>query len=255
MNIVEVFFKEYCLSMFFNNNINDLVVNDYVIVSSDKGELFGKVSNVDISTDDISGDIIRKVDDNDYDNYLRNCRYAKNALRFSKEKAKELDLNMSFVDAVYNFDRSQLLIYFTSEERVDFRELVKIIARKFRTRIDLRQIGVRDKSKIVSGIGHCGRELCCGCFLNDFAPVSIGMAKNQGIALNPAKINGACGRLLCCLAYEDDVYCDYRNNLPNVGDFVSYCGSNYKVLNVNVLKKSCNIMVDNEIKEVFFDEK
>ncbi len=254
MNIVEVVFKEYCLDLFFNNTIDDLNVGDFVIVSSDKGELFGKVLKIDISTDDISGDVIRKITDDDYDNYLKNCRYAKNALNYSKEMAKNLGLEMSFVDAVYNFDRSYLLLYFTSDERVDFRELVKIIARKFRTRIDLRQIGVRDKSKIVSGIGHCGRTLCCGSFLSELVPVSISMAKNQGIALNPSKINGACGRLLCCLAYEDDVYSCYRDNLPKAGEYINYCGTNYKVLNVNVLKNSYNIMVDNEIKEVFIDE-
>lgn len=255
MNIVEVVFKEYRLSMFFSNNINDLCIDDYVIVSSDKGDLFGRVSKINVSTDEISGDVIRRVTDEDYDRYLENCRYAKNALRFSKIVAKEMNLDMRFVDATYNFDRSQLLIYFTADERVDFRELVKKIARKFKTRIDLRQIGVRDKSKMVCGLGHCGRNLCCGSFLEEFVPVSINMAKNQGIALNPSKINGACGRLLCCLSYEDDVYTDYRNKMPKVGETVNYGNSTYKVINVNVLRESYNIMVDNEIREVFINEK
>lgn len=254
MFIVGVVFKDYGSTLYFNCENKELKVNDYVIVNSNKGELFGKVISLDCFTDDISGNIIRIATSEDYDVYLNNCKLAKQVLSHVKKVAKEMNLNMSFVDASYNFDKTQLLINFTSDERVDFRDLVKKIAYKYKTRIDLRQIGVRDKAKKICGLGQCGKELCCGSFLDEFVPVSISMAKNQGIALNPNKINGACGRLLCCLSYEDDVYTENKSLLPKIGSSVIYNDKSYKVQNVNVLSKSYIICVDNELKEIFVDE-
>ena len=143
--------------------------------------------------------------------------------------ADSLDLGMQIIDSSYTFDRKQLLFNFIAESRVDFRELVRMLAGKYRTRIELHQLGVRDKSKEVGGIGPCGRTLCCASFLNYIDTISINMAKNQNIALNPSKINGACGRLLCCLSYEDEEYTRCRYNLPEVGDFVKYEGEDVRL--------------------------
>ena len=140
-----------------------------------------------------------------------------------------------------------------ADERIDFRELVKILAGKYKTRIELHQIGIRDKARKISGLGPCGRPLCCRSFLNELETVGINMAKNQNIALNPSKINGACGRLLCCLAYEDENYSYYRSLLPKIGSEVIYEGKKYKVLTINVLKMSYVINVDGDLKEIVVD--
>jgi len=161
----------------------------------------------------------------------------------------EKELKMKIIDASYTFDRDKLIFRFLADNRVDFRELAKDLAAKYKVRIELRQIGVRDKAKEISGIGPCGRELCCSCFLNNFIDtVSINMAKNQNIALNPNKINGQCGRLLCCLNYEDDVYTENRKDLPNVGDVVKTPNGEGKVVSIDILNKSYVVNVPDEGK-------
>ena len=145
---------------------------------------------------------------------------------------------MKLYEASYTFDRKKLIFKFIADERVDFRELAKLLAAKYKTRIELRQIGVRDKAKEIGGLGPCGRPLCCSEFLTNFNSVSINMAKNQGIALNPTKINGSCGRLLCCLGYEDNVYSEYKKNLPKIGELVTVDGKTGRVYELNVLKRS-----------------
>ena len=142
---------------------------------------------------------------------------------------------------------------FIADERVDFRNLVKDIAAKYKTRIELHQMGVRDKSKEIGGLGQCGRELCCSKFLNSMETISINMAKNQNIALNPSKINGACGRLLCCLAYEDDVYSDHRDILPKMGDVIKTADGEGKVVSLDVLNKKYTVLIDGEKKEYELD--
>jgi len=242
MNIVEVFFEANNSSSFFKNNGLNLKKNLTVIVNSDRGLQFGKV--IDVIEDveqfgDVSlFDVIRVTSKKDYFNYLDNIKLANDALKKCREIVKDSELNMTILDANYNFDRSQLLFRFVADERVDFRNLAKELGSIFRTRIELRQIGIRDKAKEVGGIGPCGRLLCCSSFLKNFDSVTINMAKNQNVSLNPTKINGVCGRLLCCLKYENDVYFDMKKHLPKVGEKVSVKEGTGKVISVNLLKNS-----------------
>ncbi len=172
-------------------------------------------------------------------------------LTYSQSKANELKLEMRFVDSFYTFDRKQLFISYVSDTRIDFRELAKILAQKYKTRIELRQIGVRDKAQKIGGIGPCGLFLCCNTFLTDFSSVSIGMAKNQFLALNPAKINGICGRLLCCLKYEDENYKNLKKNFPNIGKMVTIGNLEGKVTEINVLNNTYKIELKNkEVVEI-----
>ena len=157
---------------------------------------------------------------------------------------------MKLYEASYTFDRKKLVFKFVADERVDFRELAKLLAAKYKTRIELRQIGVRDKAKEIGGIGPCGRILCCSSFLTNFESVSINMAKNQGIALNPTKINGVCGRLLCCLNYENEQYMEVRKNIPDVGKKVKINGKEGKVISSEPLAGKYKVFVDNEIVQV-----
>jgi cell fate regulator YaaT (PSP1 superfamily) len=155
--------------------------------------------------------------------------------------AESLKLNMQLIDATYTFDRNQLLFHFLADARVDFRELAKKLANSYRTRIELRQIGVRDKAKMVGGIGPCGLVVCCKTFLTEFDNVSIKMAKNQALSLNPAKISGNCGKLLCCINYENDFYTELRKNAPDINDIVAAQKGEAKVLSVDVLNRTCKI--------------
>ncbi len=166
---------------------------------------------------------------------------AEEALLKAKKYAKELNLDMHFVDANYTFEKNQLFFSFVSENRVDFRELAKKLAQKYKTRIELRQIGVRDKAKKIGGIGPCGLFLCCHTFLTDFNSVSINMAKNQMLALNPNKINGVCGRLLCCLNYEDEIYSELKKDLPQIGMMMQKEEGTGKVVSVDVFKKTYQV--------------
>jgi len=182
--------------------------------------------------------VIRLVTLEDEEKQKNNQQLANKALEDAKKMAQKLNLNMKFVDATFTFDKNQLLFNFLADDRVDFRELAKRLASIYRTRIELRQIGVRDKAKEIGGLGPCGRFLCCNSFLNDFGSVSINMAKNQYIALNPTKINGICGRLMCCLKYEDDIYTELKKGLPTVGLHIKEKDIEGKVIAVDVFKRS-----------------
>jgi len=166
------------------------------------------------------------------------------------KKIAEHNLDMKLVEAEYSFDKSKIIFYFTSEGRVDFRELVKDLARIFKARIELRQIGVRDEAKLFGGFGSCGKELCCRRFLKDFEPVTIRMAKEQGLPLNPPKISGVCGRLMCCLAYECKVYKELSRDLPKEGDKINTPEGKGKVVSVNILKRSVIVEVGTEGKQI-----
>ena len=251
MNICGIKFKNTGKTYNFNLNDIDVKINDYVIVNTEKGEQFGQVISIEeVNVTKSLKDVIRVVTKNDYDKFLNNVQDSKKALIFAKDMAKKLDLRMQFIDASYTFDRKQLLFNFTADERIDFRELVKQLAGKFKTRIELHQIGVRDKAREVGGIGQCGRSLCCSKFLTNMDTISINMAKNQNIALNPSKINGSCGRLLCCLAYEDDYYSICRQSLPNIGEIVTHNNQNGKVIFVEILNQSYKIDINGEIKQI-----
>ena len=170
------------------------------------------------------------------------------ALKKCREVVSQTDLNMSIIDAYYNFDRSQLLFRFIADERVDFRQLAKDLGAIFHSRIELRQIGIRDKAKEVGGLGPCGRLLCCTSYLKNFDSITINMAKNQNVSLNPTKINGVCGRLLCCLRYENDYYASMKKVMPKLGSTINYQDKKGKVISVDFLKKKYVIELENKEK-------
>ncbi len=194
--------------------------------------------------------IIRIASDDDAETYLENKVKTKEAYDICDEKIKDHDLEMYLIDCEYTFDRNKLIFYFTADGRIDFRELVKDLAAIFKTRIELRQIGVRDEAKILNAIGPCGRSLCCSTWIGEFMPVSIKMAKDQGLSLNPAKISGVCGRLFCCLKYESQGYADAVKKMPSVGWLVKdlFTEKKGKVIDVNHLLE--NIKVEFEDKTV-----
>ena len=185
--------------------------------------------------------VLREVDKKDLKIIENNRKEAEKALKLAKKYAKELELDMNFVDCYYTYDQTQLVFSFLSDNRVDFRDLAKKLAAKYKTRIELRQIGVRDKSKKIGGLGPCGLFLCCNSFLTDFNSVSINMAKNQMLALNPTKINGSCGRLLCCLSYENDTYTYLKKDMPKIGMVADTPEGMGKVVSIDVFKKTYKV--------------
>ena len=188
--------------------------------------------------------IIRAADENDLKKAAENKKKEKKAFAICRKKIEEHDLQMKLVDVEYTFDNNKILFYFTSDGRVDFRGLVKELASIFRTRIELRQIGVRDESKMLGGLGICGRPLCCTSYLGDFQPVSIKMAKEQGLSLNPVKISGTCGRLMCCLKYEQEAYTELLKNIPKVGAIVETPNGTGTVLEANPISKVLKIKLN-----------
>ena len=202
-----------------------------------KGNYEEKKSNLVLPLDKI----MRVANKKDLSTIDHNAKEAEKALKLAKKYASELELDMNFVDSFYTFDQSQLVFSFLSDNRVDFRELAKKLASKYKTRIELRQIGVRDKSKKIGGLGPCGLFLCCNSFLTDFNSVSINMAKNQMLALNPTKINGSCGRLLCCLAYENDTYTYLKKDMPKVGMIADTPEGMGKVISIDVFNKTYKV--------------
>ncbi|SHF06258.1 Cell fate regulator YaaT, PSP1 superfamily (controls sporulation, competence, biofilm development) [Seinonella peptonophila] len=185
--------------------------------------------------------VIRVATDEDLEQLQSNDQAAKSALQICQEKINQHQLEMKLVDAEYTFDRNKVIFYFTAEGRVDFRELVRDLASVFRTRIELRQIGVRDEAKLLGGIGPCGRVLCCSSFLGDFEPVSIKMAKDQSLSLNPAKISGLCGRLMCCLKFENDSYENIKERMPDIGQQVVTPDGDGRVVVLNLLEKRVQV--------------
>ena len=233
-------------------------INVTVITKTEKGEQFGKVvSQIDSSTiknvDELK-EIIRISTKNDYEQYLKNLKDSEKALRDCREIVKELNLDMKIINASFTFDRKQLIFNFLADERIDFRELAKKLASIYRTRIELRQIGARDKAREIGGVGPCGQKICCANFLNHIDSVSMNMAKNQGIALNPTKINGLCGRLLCCLTYEDSEYQNCSIGLPDLGEYVETPSGKGQVVSRDILNISYKVIIDNERIEVKLDD-
>ena len=226
----------------FNPATFILELNDKVIVETEKGLQFGYVASemVEVEDEKIVNElkpVVRIASKKDINAHEKNVRDAKKALEKAQEFVKELELDMKLLDASFTFDRNQLLFNFIADDRIDFRELAKKLAQVYRTRIELRQIGVRDKAKEIGGLGPCGRVLCCNSFLNDLNSVTINMAKNQMLALNPTKINGVCGRLLCCLGYEDKTYTELKKGLPNIGQKFENKEVRGKVSSVDIFKR------------------
>ena len=261
MNIIGIKFKTFGNTYFFKNDSDlDLNINDYVVVDTENGEQYAKVVEVNVENlkkIDINKmkSVLRPATEKDEKQYQNNIRSAKEALESARKEVSELGLDMRILDASYTLDKKQLTFNFTADSRVDFRELVKELAKSFKTRIELHQIGVRDKSKLVGGLGLCGRTLCCASFLNGMETITINMAKNQNIALNPSKINGLCGRLLCCLSYEDDVYTEHRCMLPKVGEKVRTPDGEGKVVNLDILNKKYSVDIDGDIKQYDIKER
>lgn len=223
---------------------------DHVIVETARGIEFGTVVGgiKQVADDEVVQPlkpVLRVASERDVEQEADNKRREKEAYRICLEKIREHELDMKLIDAEYTFDNNKVLFYFTAEGRIDFRELVKDLASIFKTRIELRQIGVRDETKMIGGIGMCGRPLCCHAHLSDFMPVSIKMAKEQNLSLNPTKISGVCGRLMCCLNHEEETYENLNKNLPHVGDRV-ICpdGVQGEVSNVNVLRQLVKVVVE-----------
>src|SRR5699024_10617920 len=241
IDVVGVRFKKAGKIYYFDPADHNPALDDYVIVETVRGIEFGKVviSDKRVDEEDVVlplKKVIRIADEEDKLIVLKNNEQAKEAFTACEEKISQHGLDMNLVDVEYTFDCNKIIFYFTADGRVDFRKLVKDLASKFKTRIELRQIGVRDEAKLLGGIGPCGRMLCCSTFLGDFEPVSIKMAKDQNLSLNPAKISGLCGRLMCCLKYEHDHYEEAKRKMPDIGEEVNTDYGQGKIVGLNILE-------------------
>jgi len=250
-NVVGVRFKKAGKIYYFDPGDHHVEKDDYVIVETVRGVEYGKVVVARKQVDDNDvvlplKKVLRLADQKDRMIVDENKSAAQEAFHICSEKIIEHQLEMKLVDVEYTFDRNKVIFYFTADGRVDFRELVKDLASIFRTRIELRQIGVRDEAKMLGGIGPCGRMLCCSTFLGDFEPVSIKMAKDQNLSLNPTKISGLCGRLMCCLKYENDEYETAKEELPDLGEIIKTPHGTGKVVGLNILERVLQV----ELKEL-----
>ncbi len=246
VEVVGVKFKDTGKSYYFSPGELSLNIGDAVIVETARGLKYGKISiaRTQIKEEDVVSplkEIVRLATKKDEQQLEKNKKKEKEAFSICEEKIQKHKLDMKLVDVEYTFDGNKILFYFTSDGRVDFRELVKDLAGVFRTRIELRQIGIRDEAKMLGGIGICGRQLCCSSFLDGFHPVSIKMAKEQGLSLNPTKISGNCGRLMCCLQYEQNCYDEYARKMPSVGAIVMTPKGKGTVQSGVVLKGTVNV--------------
>lgn len=247
--VVGIRFREAGKSYHFDPTGFNLHQGDVVIVETVKGIEIGTVSDeiIDMPEEMLHAPlkpILRLAKEEDLQKARDNKVKEKEAFFICAEKIISRELEMSLVDVEYSFDGTKIIFYFTADGRIDFRELVKDLASVFRMRIELRQIGVRDEARMVGGLGICGRELCCCSFLNDFVPVSIKMAKEQGLSMNPTKISGACGRLMCCLKYEQEAYEDAHARIPKLGTVVLTKEGQGVVENVNLLRETVTVRLD-----------
>lgn len=256
--VVGVRFRNVGKIYYFNPKNYKVKPGDHVIVETARGVEYGKVvlAPKEVADDQVVHplkEVLRVATQDDDDRETYNREREKDAFKICQKKIREHGLEMKLIDAEYTFDNNKVLFYFTADGRIDFRELVKDLASVFRTRIELRQIGVRDETKIRGGIGICGRPLCCHTYLSEFAPVSIKMAKEQNLSLNPTKISGVCGRLMCCLTNEEETYEELNSHLPANGDHVTTPeGLRGDVQSVNVLRQLVKVVVtlDNDEKEI-----
>ena len=257
MKVIGVRFRTAGKIYYFSPQEFSIKRGDHVIVETARGIEFGTVV---MPPTEMEGSkviqplkpVLRLAAEKDLEQEASNKVKEKEAFQICQEKIKKHKLEMKLIDAEYTFDITKVLFYFTADGRIDFRELVKDLAAVFKTRIELRQIGVRDETKIVGGIGICGRPLCCHSYLAEFAPVSIKMAKEQNLSLNPTKISGVCGRLMCCLNNEEEIYEELNRKLPNVGDYVTTDdGLKGEVQSVNILRQLVKVLVEvNDEKEL-----
>lgn len=250
INVIGVRFRNAGKIYYFAPGKYDIQSGQHVIVETARGIEYGYVVLGCREVEDSKvvqplKSVIRMATKEDEAVEAANKKKEKDAFKICIEKIKKHNLEMKLIDVEYTFDNNKILFYFTADGRIDFRELVKDLAAVFKTRIELRQIGVRDETKILGGIGICGRELCCHSHLSEFVPVSIKMAKEQNLSLNPAKISGVCGRLMCCLKHEEETYEELNRKLPNIGDHVTtFDGLKGEVASVNVLRQLVKVIVD-----------
>lgn len=262
--VIGVRFRTAGKIYFFDPKNYDIKRGDHVIVETARGIEYGTVVSGVKSVEDEKvvqplKPVIRIATERDDEQAANNKIKEQDAYKICLEKINKHELEMKLIDAEYTFDNNKILFYFTADGRIDFRELVKDLASVFKTRIELRQIGVRDETKIRGGIGICGRPLCCHSYLSDFVPVSIKMAKEQNLSLNPTKISGVCGRLMCCLKNEEETYEELNRRLPGIGDFVTTDdGMKGEVQSVNVLRQLVKVLVDSgdekELREYEVDK-
>ena len=262
--VIGVRFRKAGKVYYFSPGNEEIKAGQHVIVETARGVEYGHVVLGSHEVDDKKviqplKPVIRMATAADEEIERRNKEKEKEAFKICLEKIKKHELDMKLIDTEYTFDNNKVLFYFTADGRIDFRDLVKDLASVFKTRIELRQIGVRDETKIVGGIGICGRPLCCASYLSEFIPVSIKMAKEQNLSLNPTKISGVCGRLMCCLKNEEETYEDLNSKLPNVGDYVTTDdGLKGEVHSVSVLRQLVKVIVitkdEKEIREYRVDQ-
>ena len=246
VRVAGVRFKNAGKVYYFDPDQFEVKLNDNVIVETARGLEFGTVTMeiTEIKEDDVVQPlkkIVRIAGEEDEKRHEENEKKKSKALNLCQEKIEKHGLEMKLIDVEYTFDNNKIIFYFTADGRVDFRELVKDLASVFKMRIELRQIGVRDEAKMLGGIGSCGKSLCCSTWLSDFEPVSIKMAKVQNLSLNPTKISGICGRLMCCLKYENDVYMELRKGLPDHGEKVKTKDGMGKVVDTNILESKVKV--------------
>ncbi|PRX26445.1 cell fate regulator YaaT (PSP1 superfamily) [Orenia metallireducens] len=244
--VIGATFKKAGKIYYFKPNGIELNIGDKILAETARGLELGEViiDSKEIAKVNSKSElkpIKKKADDNDIQQAKRNEKEAEKAFEICEEKIAEHKLPMKLIDSEYTFDKGKLLFYFTADGRIDFRELVKDLASIFRTRIELRQIGVRDETKLMGGIGQCGRSLCCKTFLREFDPITIKMAKDQDLSLNPEKISGICGRLMCCLKYESDNYLETKDDLPDIGEEVEIGEEVGTVTGLNVVKETLTV--------------
>ena len=256
--VIGVRFRKAGKVYYFSPGDNEIKNGDHVIVETARGVEYGYVVLGSHEVEDKKvvqplKPVLRMASPEDEEIERTNKEKEKEAFRICLEKIKKHELEMKLIDTEYTFDNNKILFYFTADGRIDFRELVKDLASVFKTRIELRQIGVRDETKIRGGIGICGRPLCCSSYLSEFIPVSIKMAKEQNLSLNPSKISGVCGRLMCCLKYEEETYEELNSRLPNIGDYVTTDdGLKGEVHSVSILRQLVKVIVtvDGDEKEI-----
>ena len=249
VKVVGVRFKKAGKIYYFDPDELDINKDSSVIVETARGIEYGQVviANREVSEEAIVAPlkkVIRIATEKDIQQAAENRKKEKQAFDTCLQKINQHNLGMKLVDVEYTFDNNKILFYFTADGRIDFRELVKDLATIFKTRIELRQIGVRDETKMLGGMGFCGRELCCSSYLGEFEPVSIKMAKEQSLSINPAKISGTCGRLMCCLKYEHEVYEEKLKRIPKVGAIVSTCDGQGVIVEINLLKELIKVKLD-----------
>ena len=258
-HFVAVKFLHSSRSYFFSTNYADLKINDNVIVETVRGKEFGWVTAEPVELKEYKSPlalapVIRIATEKDKSWFDQNQRDAKVAFDIFNVESKKLGLDMRLIYAEYTLDKTKITFTYSSDDRVDFRELLKVLAARLRTRIDLRQIGSRDKAKMIGGIGLCGLPLCCSTFLNEFDGISISRARNQMLAINIPKLSGHCGKLICCLKFEDDTYTDLKKNFPPVGDKVTISGKEFSVSSYNVISSKIKLDAEDETTYVTLED-